>query len=212
MSAETDRLAAGESTRAVRLSTGSVTLEGELIVPPRAEGLVLFAHGSGSSRHSPRNRVVAQLLHQAGLGTFRFDLLTLEEAGADASRGHLRFNIGLLTQRLVCAAHWVAEEDEARHLRLGFFGASTGGRPDLAGNALRRIKAPTLLIVGERDERVLELNEEAYGMLGCEKSLEVVRGASHLFEEPGALEEVARLASGWFLERLRPFAGARFTR
>jgi len=234
MSAETDRLAAGESTRAVRLSTGSVTLEGELIVPLRAEGLVLFAHGSGSSRHSPRNRVVAQLLHQAGLGTFLLDLLTLEEAGADASRGHLRFNIGLLTQRLVCAAHWVAEEDEARHLRLGFFGASTGGgaalvaaadlgkaigavvsgggRPDLAGNALRRIKAPTLLIVGERDERVLELNEEAYGMLGCEKSLEVVRGASHLFEEPGALEEVARLASGWFLEHLRPFAGARFTR
>lgn len=234
MSAETDRLQAGETSRAVQIPTGSVALDGELTVPLDAGGLVIFAHGSGSSRHSPRNQEVARLLRKAGLGTLLFDLLTLAEAAEDSHAGRLRFNMGLLTQRLVCAAHWVADEDEARHLRLGFFGASTGGgaalvaaadlgrfigavvsrggRPDLAGNALRRVKAPALLIVGEQDESVLEFNEEAYEMLNGEKTLAIVPGATHLFEEPGALEEVARLAADWFLEHLRPFSGARFTR
>jgi len=234
MSAETDRLQAGETSRAVQIPTGSAALDGELTVPRDASGLVIFAHGSGSSRHSPRNQEVARLLRKAGLSTLLFDLLTTAEAAEDAHTGRLRFNIGLLTQRLVCAAHWVADEDEAHHLRLGFFGASTGGgaalvaaadlgksigavvsrggRPDLAGNALRRVKAPTLLIVGERDETVLDLNEEAYEMLNGEKTLAIVPGATHLFEEPGALEEVARLAADWFLEHLRPFSGARFTR
>ena len=234
MSAETDRLQAGEITRSVRIPTGSVTLDGDLSVPADAGGLVIFAHGSGSSRRSPRNQEVARLLRKARLGTLLFDLLTPAEATEDAQTSHLRFNMGLLTQRLVCAAHWVADEDEARHLRLGFFGASTGGgaalvaaadlgkaigavvsrggRPDLAGNALRRVKAPTLLIVGERDEAVVELNEEAYEMLNGEKTLAIVPGATHLFEEPGALEEVARLAADWFLEHLRPFSGARFRR
>ena len=234
MSAETDRLQAGEITRAIQIPTGSVTLDGELTVPPDASGLVIFAHGSGSSRHSPRNQEVARLLRKAGLGTLLFDLLTPAEAAEDTRTGHLRFNMGLLTQRLVCAAHWVADEDEARHLRLGFFGASTGGgaalvaaadlgkfigavvscggRPDLAGNALRRVTTPVLLIVGEQDESVLEFNEEAYEMLNGEKTLDIIPGATHLFEEPGALEEVARLAADWFLEHLRPFSGARFTR
>ncbi len=234
MSAETDRLQAGEESRENRVPTGSANLDGELIIPDNASGLVIFAHGSGSSRLSPRNQSVARLLRKAGLGTLLFDLLTPDEL-AEKSRGaHLHFNIGLLTQRLVCAAHWVADEDEARHLRIGFFGASTGGgaalvaaadlgksigavvsrggRPDLAGNALRRVKAPTLLIAGERDEAVLELNEEAYEMLDCEKTLAIVPGATHLFEEPGALEEVARLAADWFLEHLRPFSGSRLTR
>ena len=234
MSAETDRLQAGETTRAIQIPTGSVALEGELTVPPAPDGIVIFAHASGSSRHNPRNQEVARLLRKAGLGTLLFDLLTPAEAAEDARTGRLRFNMGLLTQRLVCAAHWVADEDEARHLRLGFFGASTGGgaalvaaadlgkfigavvsrggRPDLAGNALRRVKAPVLLIVGEQDESLIEFNEEAYEMLNGEKTLAIVPGATHLFEEPGALEEVARLAADWFLEHLRPFSGARFTR
>ena len=234
MSADIRHAASTESPRAIRIPSGSVTLEGELCVPAGAAGVVLFAHGSGSSRHSPRNRFVAEQLHKAGLGTVLFDLLTPEEERLDAARGHLRFNIGLLTQRLVCAAHWVAEEDEARHLRLGFFGASTGGgaalvaaadlgkaigavvsrggRPDLAGGALRRVKCPTLLIVGELDEPVIALNEEAYELLACEKELQIVRGASHLFEEQGALDEVARLASAWFLEHLGHTTSARFRR
>jgi putative phosphoribosyl transferase len=224
MSADIRHVESTDSPRAIRIPSGSVTLEGELHVPAGAAGVVLFAHGSGSSRHSPRNRFVAEQLRKSGLGTVLFDLLTPEEERLDDARGHLRFNIGLLTQRLACAAHWVAEEDEARHLRLGFFGSSTGGgaalvaaadlgkvvgavvsrggRPDLAGGALRRVKCPTLLIVGELDEPVIALNEEAYELLACEKELQIVRGASHLFEEPGALEEVARLASGWFLEHL----------
>jgi len=234
MSAETERLQTGNLARSIRIPTGSVTLDGELAVPENAEGLVIFAHGSGSSRHSPRNQFVAEQLRKAGLGTLLLDLLTPEEGREEAASAHLRFNIGLLTQRLACAAHWVADEDEARHLRLGFFGSSTGaaaalvaaadlgksigavvsrgGRPDLAGNALLRLDAPTLLIVGERDEVVLELNEEAFAMLDCEKILTVVPRATHLFEEPGALENVAKLAADWFLEHLRPFSGARFTR
>jgi predicted alpha/beta-hydrolase family hydrolase len=234
MSAEIGRLQAGDAARAIRIPAGSVTLDGELSVPSDPQGLVIFAHGSGSSRHSPRNQHVAALLHRAGLGTVLFDLLTPEEEADASARGHLTFNIGLLTQRLVCAAHWLAEEDEARHLRLGFFGCSTGGgaalvaaadlgagigavvsrggRPDLAGNALRRVKSPTLLIVGGHDEDTLELNEEALAMLDCSKQLVVVPQATHLFEEPGALDAVARLASAWFLDHLRPFAGSRFIR
>ena len=225
---------AAESPRAIRIPAGAVTLDGEILAPPDAQGLVVFAHGSGSSRHSPRNQFVAAQLRRAGLGTVLFDLLTVEEEQVDAARGHLRFNIGLLTQRLVCAAHWLAGEDEARHQRIGFFGSSTGGaaalvaaadlgkavgavvsrggRSDLAGNALRRVKCPTLLIVGQLDEPVLELNHEAMELLKCPKQLAVVPGASHLFEENGALEEVARLASDWFLDHLGHLPGARFRR
>ncbi len=234
MSADIRNTESTESPRAIRIPAGSVTLDGEIHVPHAAEGVVLFAHGSGSSRHSPRNRFVAGQLRKAGLGTVLFDLLTAEEERADAARGHLRFNIGLLTQRLVCAAHWIAEEDEARHHRLGFFGSSTGGgaalvaaadlgktisavvsrggRPDLAGGALRRVKCPTLLIVGGRDEEVLELNQEASELLDCEKELRVVPGASHLFEEEGALDEVARLAADWFLAHLGHVTSSRFRR
>ena len=234
MNADIRNTESTESPRAIRIPAGSVTLDGEIHVPADAEGLVLFAHGSGSSRHSPRNTFVAGQFRKAGLGTVLFDLLTADEERADAARGHLRFNIGLLTQRLVCAAQWIAEEDEARHQRLGFFGSSTGGgaalvaaadlgktisavvsrggRPDLAGGALRRVKCPTLLIVGELDEEVLELNQDAFGLLDCEKELQVVRGATHLFEEEGALAEVSRLAAGWFLENLGRAVNSRFRR
>ena len=234
MNANIEHLHTGGSAHTVRIPAGSVALEGDLSVPVNAAGLVLFAHGSGSSRRSPRNQFVAERFRSAGLGTLLFDLLTPEEAALDVDRGHLRFNIGLLTQRLVCAAHWVAGEDEARQLRLGFFGASTGGaaalvaaadmgrnigavvsrggRPDLAGNALRRVKSPTLLIVGERDEEVLELNQEAFDMLDCEKELCVIPDATHLFEEPGALEEVSRAAEDWFCQHLQLSSRARFPR
>jgi dienelactone hydrolase len=234
MSAEMKNAELAETIRPVRIPAGSVSLEGDLTMPATPGGIVLFAHGSGSSRHSPRNRFVAQLLRKAGLGTLLFDLLTAEEERADAQRGHLRFNIGLLTQRLVCAAHWLSDEDEARHQRLGFFGSSTGGgaalvaaadlgktigavvsrggRPDLAGGALRRVKCPTLLIVGGLDEPVIELNEEAYELLACEKELRIVPGATHLFEEAGALEEVSRLASEWFVEHLGAVSGSRIRR
>ncbi|MFN2387203.1 MAG: dienelactone hydrolase family protein [Thermoanaerobaculia bacterium] len=199
-------------------------LEGEIVAPPRAAGLVLFAHGSGSSRHSPRNQAVAARIRQAGLGTLLFDLLSREEETVDAMTGHLRFDVGLLARRLVAATAWVRESADMASLRVGYFGASTGaaaaliaaaevpgavgavvsrgGRPDLAGEALSRVKAPTLLIVGGRDEGVIELNEEAYERLRCEKSLQVVPGATHLFGEPGALEAVAALAAGWFERHL----------
>ena len=234
MSADIKSTAQTESGRPVKIPAGSVSLDGELIVPGDSTGLVIFAHGSGNSRFSPCNQRVAQLLRQAGLGTLLFDLLTPHEERADTERGTLRFNIGLLTQRLVCAAHWLAGEDEARHQRLGFFGSGTGGgaalvaaadlgrhigavvsrggRPDLAGNALRRVKCPTLLIVGERDEDVLELNEQALEMLDCPKRLNVVPNATHLFEEPGALEAVTRLAGDWFLANLGHSHGSRLPR
>ena len=233
MSADIKNAAQTESGRPVKIPAGSVSLDGELIVPGDPAGLVIFAHASGSSL-SPRNQHVAQLLRQAGLGTLLFDLLTPHEERSDAERGTLRFNIGLLTQRLVCAAHWLAGEDEARHQRLGFLGSSTGGgaalvaaadlgrnigavvsrggRPDLAGNALRRVKCPTLLIVGEHDEDVLELNEQALAMLDCPKRLSVVPNATHLFEEPGTLEEVVRLAGDCFLEHLGHSHGSRLPR
>ena len=198
----------------------SVRLQGELSLPAEASGLVLFAHGSGSSRHSPRNQHVARVLCEAGLGTLLLDLLTREEETLDQQTGQLRFDIGMLADRLVHATRWAAKNQETRRLRPGYFGSSTGGgaalmaaaelredvgavvsrggRPDLVGSALLRVKAPTLLIVGERDETVIKMNEEAYGLLPCEKELKIIRRATHLFEEPGALEEVARLAAEWF--------------
>jgi len=193
----------------------------DLIIPQRAAGVVLFAHGSGSSRHSPRNKYVANQLREARLGTLLIDLLTPEEDETYRTR----FDIGLLTQRLADAARSLAREPQTKDLPVGLFGASTGaaaalevaaalpeairavvsrgGRPDLASRAaLHKVKAPTLLIVGGDDAGVIELNEQAYAELGCEKRLEIVPGATHLFEEPGTLEEVARLAAQWFTRHL----------
>jgi dienelactone hydrolase len=209
-----------ETDRAVRLSGDGVTLEGDLTLPSEARGVVLFAHGSGSSRHSPRNRHVARVLRGAGVGTLLMDLLTREEEQAEATTGHLRFDIPLLARRLGAAIDWLGRDDDTRRLPVGLFGASTGGgaalvaaaerpdvvravvsrggRPDLAGPALRAVRAPTLLIVGERDHPVIAMNRDALAQLESEKRLEIVPGASHLFEEPGTLERVARLAAGWF--------------
>ena len=208
----------------VRMPVAGVTLIGDLEIPQRATGLVLFAHGSGSSRHSRRNQAVARVLHAAGSGTLLFDLLTAHEEAEDAHTGHLRFNIGFLAERLAAATHWVRSHPGAQNLPTGYFGSSTGGaaalaaaarlggevravvsrggRPDLAGDALPLVHAPTLLIVGECDEEVLRLNEEAYAQLRCPKKLEIVPRATHLFQEPGALEEVARLAAHWFRKHL----------
>jgi dienelactone hydrolase len=214
----------------VEIPSGDAVLAGELNVPAGAQGVVLFAHGSGSSRHSPRNQFVARTIREAGVGTLLFDLLTREEEAVDLHTRHLRFDIGLLARRLSEATDWVKREGDLQHLRVGYFGSSTGGgaalvaaallgeevgavvsrggRPDLAGpDALRRVTSPTLLIVGGRDEPVIELNEEAYALLRCEKGLKIVPGATHLFEEPGKLEEVARLAAGWFEKHLQPRAG-----
>jgi dienelactone hydrolase len=211
----------------VQVPVGEVTLEGDLGVPGGARGVVLFAHGSGSSRHSPRNRYVARWLREAGLATLLLDLLTTTEGQVDEPTGHLRFDVGLLAERLTAATDWLAGRTETAALPLGYFGASTGaaaallaavgradrvgavvsrgGRPDLAGEALRRVQVPTLLIVGGHDFTVLRLNEWALAELGCrEKQLAVVPGATHLFEEAGALEEVARLAGDWFTAHLEP--------
>jgi putative phosphoribosyl transferase len=212
--------------RTVRVRGGDVDLEGDLVVPAGAGGIVLFAHGSGSSRHSPRNRSVARVLQSGGLATLLIDLLTPEEDAIDQRTARLRFDIGLLAGRLVGATDWLAEQPATRDLRIGYFGASTGagaalvaaaerpkavhavvsrgGRPDLAGPALPRVLAPTLLIVGERDRQVIPLNEQALAQLRCVKRLEIVRGATHLFEEPGTLEEAARLAREWFERYLAP--------
>ena len=212
--------------RLVRVAAGPVTLEGNLSLPEGARRIVLFAHGSGSSRHSPRNRYVAQVLNEAKLATLLVDLLTPDEEAVDLRTAHLRFNIGLLTGRLVGVTAWLTQYPDTRELRIGYFGASTGaaaalvaaaqrpdavgaivsrgGRPDLAGPALARVRAPTLLIVGGNDFEVVELNRRALARLRCEKQLEIVPGATHLFEEPGALEEVARLAREWFERYLTP--------
>ncbi len=203
--------------RLVRIPADGVTLEGALEIPDLAAGLVLFAHGSGSSRFSPRNNFVAQELRRAGLATLLIDLLTRDE-----DRDYqTRFDIPLLTQRVIAVAQWLARQADTRTLALGLFGASTGaaaalqaaaalpeavkavvsrgGRPDLAGGqALARVCAPTLLIVGGRDDVVIELNRQAHALLKCEKELVIVPGATHLFEEPGTLEQVATLAAGWF--------------
>jgi len=204
----------------MQLPVGDVTLTGDLEMPPKALGLVLFAHGSGSSRSSPRNRLVAQKLRGSGMGTLLFDLLTPEEEIEDAYSGHLRFDIGLLSRRLAIVTQEIAADGRSGNAALGYFGASTGaaaalraaaasrskigavvsrgGRPDLAGDALGQVEAPTLLIVGERDEEVLRLNRAAFEELRCEKSLAIVPHATHLFQEPDALEEVSRLAADWF--------------
>jgi putative phosphoribosyl transferase len=205
--------------RAVRVAAGSVMLDGDLSLPDPASGVVLFAHGSGSSRHSPRNRYVARVLQEAGLGTLLIDLLTPAEEAVDMRTAHLRFDIGLLAARLTSATEWLAQQPDTAMRTIGYFGASTGGgaalvaaaarprgvaavvsrggRPDLAGDALPQVQAPTLLIVGSNDEPVIELNEDALAQLRCEKRLEIVPGATHLFEEPGALERVADLARDW---------------
>ena len=215
--------------RLVWVAAGPVTLEGNLHVPEGARGVVLFAHGSGSSRHSPRNRFVASVLQEGGLATLLIDLLTQEEEAVDLRTAHLRFDIGLLAERLVNATDWLAQQPETQNLRVGYFGSSTGGgaalvaaaerpdaagavvsrggRPDLAGPALQRVKAPTLLIVGGNDVPVIGMNQEAMAQLRCEKKLEIVPGASHLFEEPGTLDQVAHLARDWFQRFLAPGGG-----
>jgi dienelactone hydrolase len=218
----------GEVEQTVQVAAGRTTLEGTLAIPADARGVVLFAHGSGSSRHSPRNRFVAEALREGGLATLLVDLLTAEEEAVDLRTRHLRFDIGLLAERLVGAIDWLAEQPTSRDLRVGLFGASTGGgaalvaaaerpervgavvsrggRPDLAGDALPLVRAPTLLIVGEWDAQVIELNELAGRQMRAEVRLEIVPRATHLFEEPGALEEVARLAREWLVRHLAPIA------
>ena len=209
----------------VDVPIGQVHLEGALTLPPNANAVVLFAHGSGSSRHSPRNNFVARVLHQAGLGTLLLDLLTPREDQSYATR----FDIELLTRRLQGATAWLRRRPQTGHLRVGYFGASTGaaaaldaaaalgdtigavvsrgGRPDLA-TSLDLVTAPTLLMVGGLDHEVLDLNRQALAELTCEKELTVIRGATHLFEEPGTLDEVAHLAARWFAKHLRTASAA----
>ena len=210
----------------VRIPAGLVILDGNLIVPDDARGIVLFVHGSGSSRHSPRNRYVAETLNDAGLGTLLFDLLTADEESVDVYTRQHRFDINLLADRLSFATDWILQEPAAQGLRIGYFGSSTGGgaalvaaaarpddvsavvsrggRPDLAGTALRAVRAPTLLIVGGDDDVVIDLNRTALAQMRCEARLELIPGATHLFEEPGTLESVAKLASQWFGKHLAP--------
>jgi pimeloyl-ACP methyl ester carboxylesterase len=214
--------------RLVQVRAGSVTLEGNLTLPNESRAVVLFAHGSGSSRHSSRNRYVARVLNEANLATLLIDLLTLDEEAIDAHTAQLRFDIDLLAKRLVDATDWLTQFPDTKQLRIGYFGASTGaaaalvaaaerpdqvcaivsrgGRPDLAGAALPRVRAPTLLIVGGNDVQVIELNRVALAQLRSEKQLVIIPGATHLFEEPGALEKVARLAREWFQRHLIPAA------
>jgi putative phosphoribosyl transferase len=210
----------------VRIDASGVTLAGELVVPEHARGVVLFAHGSGSSRRSPRDRFVAAALNRAGLATLLFDLLTPDEERLDARTAHLRFDTRLLADRLVGATDWVSKEPSTQALPIGYFGASAGagaaliaaverpqlvralvsrgGRPDLAGPVLSRVHAPTLLLVGGDDDTVLGLNREALAWLGGDKQLDIVPSASQLFDEPGALEHVARAASSWFVRHFAP--------
>ena len=214
--------------RLVQVPAGTVTLDGNLTLPEYAQAIVLFAHGSGSSRHSPRNRYVARVLNEAKLATLLIDLLTLHEEVIDTRTAHLRFDIDLLAERLVDATDWLTQFPDTKHLPIGYFGTSTGaaatlaaaavrpdvvgavvsrgGRPDLAGSTLPRVRAPTLLIVGGDDGQVIELNRAALAQLCCEKQLVIVPAATHLFEEPGALDEVARLARDWFQRYLIPVA------
>jgi len=202
----------------IHVDTAGVTLEGNLLIPDNATGVVLFAHGSGSSRFSSRNRYVAEALREGGLATLLIDLLTRDEELVDTRTAHLRFDIDLLARRLVGTSEWLHGGHPA--LKIGLFGASTGagaalvaaarkpeliaavvsrgGRPDLAGDALPKVKAPTLLIVGGDDTPVIRMNQDAYAQMTCQRQIEIVPGASHLFEEPGTLEEVARLARAWF--------------
>jgi putative phosphoribosyl transferase len=207
-----------------RVPAGRAMLDGNLTIVAQTKGLVLFAHGSGSSRHSPRNQFVARALNDAGLATLLFDLLTPEEESVDVYTREHRFDIGLLAERLVYATKWAKQQKQTKDFRIGYFGSSTGGgaalvaaaelpddigavvsrggRPDLAGDALPKVKAPTLLIVGGEDQVVIDLNEQARAQMQCECKIEIVPGATHLFEEPGALERVAKLAAEWFLRHI----------
>ncbi|HLU09995.1 MAG TPA: alpha/beta family hydrolase [Oceanobacillus sp.] len=216
--------------RTLSLDVGKLELEGTLAIPTIASGIVLFAHGSGSSRHSPRNQAVARHLQSAGLATLLIDLLTPNEESADQYTRHLRFDIPMLADRLIGAVDWLRNEPDTQHLPIGLFGASTGaaaaliaaasrpmtvhavvsrgGRPDLAGDALSQVTAPTLLIVGGNDLPVIELNRQAAQQMRVEPKLKIVLGASHLFEEPGALEQVARLAVDWFTLHLSAHSAA----
>jgi len=206
-------------------------LRGELHLPDRAPGLILFAHGSGSSRKSSRNQFVARVIRETGFGTLLFNLLTAGEEASEMETGRLRFNIGLLANRLVAATRWALDEATTRDITAGYFGSSTGaaaalvaasrlgeaigavvsrgGRPDLAGDALEHVSAPTLLVVGGEDHPVIPLNEDAYNRLHCEKALRIVPGATHLFEEPGTLETVAHMAAEWFADHLQPLTARR---
>jgi dienelactone hydrolase len=212
------------ASRTVRVPVGDQQLQGDLTVPAGARGLVLFAHGSGSSRQSPRNRFVASTLARSGLATLLIDLLTPEEEAVDDLTGHIRFDIGLLADRLVTIIDWLHTWTETSRLPLGLFGASTGGgaalvaaslrpgrvaavvsrggRPDLAGAALSRVTAPTLLIAGGRDTPVVAMNQEAMTRMRGEVRLAIVPGATHLFEEPGTLAHVATMAAEFFTQRL----------
>jgi dienelactone hydrolase len=209
----------------VDIPVDGVFLEGELIVPEGAAGIVVFAHGSGSSRFSPRNQAVASEIRAAGIGTLLFDLLTRDEEAVDIYTRHLRFDIDLLARRLAAATRWLLQQPGAANVKIGYFGSSTGGgaalvaaaelgslisavvsrggRPDLAGEALPKVTAPTLLIVGELDDVVIALNREAIARMQCRTKLSIVSGATHLFEEPGALEQVAALAAQWFADHFR---------
>jgi len=215
---------------AVAVPSGEVTLEGSLAIPDGARGIVMFAHGSGSTRHSPRNRYVAEELRFGGLGTLLLDLLTTDEQGVDDRTRELRFDIGLLADRVTGAVRWLATAGETRELAVGLFGASTGaaaalvaaarepdlvrgvvsrgGRPDLAASALPNVRAPTLLLVGSRDEEVIALNERALRQMTAPVELVIIRRATHLFEEPGTLEEVARLTREWFVRHLHDSRGS----
>ncbi|MDB6024721.1 MAG: DeoR family transcriptional regulator [Verrucomicrobiales bacterium] len=214
-----------EHGQEVRISTDGITLEGTLVVPEHASGLVIFAHGSGSSRHSIRNRFVAGFLNQHSLGTLLFDLLSEQEERLDLRTAKLRFDIEFLAGRLRSVMEWVSENTDVSHLNTGLFGSSTGaaaalvaaaeqqdvkavvsrgGRPDLAGDALKSVKAPTLLIVGGDDTLVIQLNEDAQRQLRCVNELQIIPHATHLFEEPGTLETVAQLAADWFGQHLSP--------
>lgn len=208
----------------IRIAVDRVILEGDLAIPPEAKGIVVFVHGSGSSRFSSRNRFVAQFLQRDGLATLLFDLLTKQEEEIDNYTMKLRFDIGLLAERLAGVTEWVTSQGETGNLSVGYFGASTGaaaaliaetrnpaavhaivsrgGRPDLAGQALGRVRAPTLLIVGGNDQQVILLNEQAMGQMNAPKKMVIIPGATHLFEEPGTLESAAKLASQWFRQYL----------
>lgn len=226
---------ASSSTSNVLIEANSVLLEGNLAIPERVQGLVAFAHGSGSSRFSSRNRYVAEVLNEAGLATLLFDLLTARENEIDEQTAEFRFDIGLLSERLIGTIDWAHQHEATQQLRLGLFGASTGaagalvaaaqrpeqvaavvsrgGRPDLAGSMLPLVKAPTLLIVGSRDTAVIEMNREAAQLLKAPHRLELVLNATHLFEEPGTLEQASHMARDWFNRYLSPptEAGDRIT-
>jgi putative phosphoribosyl transferase len=218
------RVIGEETGESVIIPAGDVQLEGNLVVPDEPRGIVLFAHGSGSSRFSVRNRFVAGVLNEGGLATLLMDLLSIDEEAVDLRTTQLRFDIAFLAQRLLYAMDWLADNAATEHLKIGAFGSSTGGaaalvaaaerqdsvaavvsrggRPDMAGTSLPVVRCPTLLIVGGNDSQVIELNQQAYRHLVCEKKLEIIPRATHLFEEPGALEAVADLARDWFVQHL----------